>query len=85
MIAPELSVHEHTYHRFMLAVKWFVAHLAVLIVVLTLWFATPVGFWGALVTGLVLLGVVIFAMNHGLNHSSEPHLSEHPDELAPRR
>jgi len=81
MQAPELSVHEHTYHRFMLAVKWFAAHLAVAIVLLTLWFATPVGFWGALLVAAIVWGVIVFAMNHGLNHSSEPHLSEHPDDI----
>jgi hypothetical protein len=63
--------HEATYHRFMLLVKWALIHLASLIAFLAIWFCTPAGFWSALIVGLIILGVGVFAMNHGLNHSSE--------------
>lgn len=67
----ELMVHAHTYHRFMLAVKWFGIHFAALVVFLTLWFCTPAGFGWGLVAGLIILAVGVYAMNHGLNHTSE--------------
>jgi uncharacterized membrane protein (DUF485 family) len=67
----DLRVHAATYHRFMLAVKWFAIHFAAVAAFLTLWFATPVGFFGGLITGLVVLAIGIYAMTHGMAHSSE--------------
>lgn len=67
----DLVYHEATYHRFMLAVKWAAIHLAALIAFLALWFCTPAGFWTALIVGLIIFGAGVFAMTHGLNHSSE--------------
>jgi Bacterial aa3 type cytochrome c oxidase subunit IV len=67
----EFRVHAETYHRFMLAVKWFAIHFAAVAAFLTLWFATPAGFFWGLITGLVVLAVGIYAMTHGLAHSSE--------------
>ena len=67
----EFAVHATTYHRFMLGVKWAAIHLASLIVFLVLWFATPAGFIGGLITGAVVYGVGVWVMNHGLNHSTE--------------
>jgi Bacterial aa3 type cytochrome c oxidase subunit IV len=81
MDATELHTHEAAYHHFTLAVKWAVAHLAAILVFLTLWFATPAGFWWALLAAIVVVGGVVYAMTHGLAHSSEPHPSEHPEEL----
>ncbi|HEX7760307.1 MAG TPA: hypothetical protein VF459_12445 [Caulobacteraceae bacterium] len=66
-----LAVHAGAYHRFMLGLKWVVLTLASTIVLLTLWFATPAGFAGGLVTAVVLFALGVFAMNHGLAHSSE--------------
>ena len=68
---PELMVHALYYHRFMLGVKWAGIHLAALITFLTLWFCTSAGFGWALIAGAVLLGAGVYAMNHGLNHTSE--------------
>jgi hypothetical protein len=65
------NVHAETYHRFMLGVKWVAIHLAALIAFLTLWFATPAGFGGGLLAGLAILAVGVYAMNHGLAHSTE--------------
>ena len=73
----ELMVHAHAYHHFMLGLKWVAIVLAAMIAVLTLWFCTPTGFFGALITGVVILAVGIFAMNHGLAHSSEGETVDH--------
>ena len=61
----------------MLAVKWCGIVLAAMIAFLTLWFCTPTGFIGALVTGLIILAVGIVAMNNGLAHSSEGETVDH--------
>jgi hypothetical protein len=63
--------HAETYHRFSLAVKWFVIHFAAVVIFLTLWFATPAGFGWGLIAGLVVLAAAVWAMRHGLAHSSE--------------
>jgi hypothetical protein len=67
----DLAVHAGSYHHFMLGVKWCGIALAAMIAFLTLWFCTPTSFFGALIAGLIILAVGIFAMNHGLAHSSE--------------
>jgi hypothetical protein len=67
----DIMVHAATYHRFMLAVKWFVIHFAAITAFLTLWFATPAGFVWALIAGLAIFGGGVYAMRHGLAHSSE--------------
>jgi hypothetical protein len=69
--ASELTRHARTYHGFMLGVKWFCIHLGALLVLLITWFATPVGFFGALALALIAYAVAIWAMNHGLSHSTE--------------
>jgi len=69
--ASDLVRHAVTYHRFMLGVKWVAIHFAAVIVFLTLWFATSAGFIGGLVAGLVVWGVGVYAMRHGMAHSSE--------------
>jgi hypothetical protein len=66
-----LSVHAGSYHHFMLGLKWVGIVLAAMIAFLTLWFCTPTGFLGALITAVIVLAIGIFAMNHGLAHSSE--------------
>jgi hypothetical protein len=66
-----LVYHQTTYHRFMLAVKWFAIHFAALAAFLALWFCTPAGFWWGLIVGLIIFGAGFYAMTHGLNHSSE--------------
>jgi uncharacterized membrane protein HdeD (DUF308 family) len=69
----DLAVHEMSYHSFMLTVKWSAIHLAALIAFLALWFCTSAGFFAALVVGILAYVAGVFAMTHGLNHSSEPH------------
>ncbi|HVM98832.1 MAG TPA: aa3-type cytochrome c oxidase subunit IV [Caulobacteraceae bacterium] len=69
--AGELTSHARTYHGFMLGMKWACIHLGALITLLIMWFATPVGFLAALITAAIVYGVGIWAMNHGLAHSTE--------------
>jgi membrane protein implicated in regulation of membrane protease activity len=69
--AAEWQRHARTYHGFTLAVKWFCIHLATLITLLVVWFATPAGFVGAVVTAAIVYAVAIWAMNRFLAHSTE--------------
>ncbi len=73
----ELMAHARNYHRFMLGVKWFAIHAAALIAFLTLWFCTSAGFGGGLFAGVVVVGIGVYAMNHGLSHSSEGETTDH--------
>ena len=67
----EISTHAADYHHFSLALKWSAIHAAALLVFLTLWLGTPAGFLRALIAGIVIFAGGIYAMNHGLAHSSE--------------
>jgi hypothetical protein len=69
--ANELERHAHTYHGFMLGMKWVAIGLATMITLLILWFATPVGFLGAVVGAAIVLAGAIWAMNRFLAHSTE--------------
>jgi hypothetical protein len=75
----DLGVHSATYHRFMMGVKWFAIHFFALAAFLTLWFCTPAGFWAGLFTGIVIFAAGVYAMTHGMAHSSE---QPDPDSLA---
>jgi len=39
--------------------KWASLHIAVLILMLTLWFCVGAGFWGGLIPGLIVLAIGI--------------------------
>lgn len=58
----DLLVHERTYHVFSVFVRWSIVGVAVALTVLTLWFATPAGFLGGLVAGVVLAVAGYFAV-----------------------
>ena len=58
---PELLAHEQTYHGFSILLRWCMLGLATLISTLTVWFATPGGFLGA-----VVVGVVVFAIGYAV-------------------
>lgn len=67
-----IIVHADSYHRFMLGLKWVVVYLATAIAGFTAWFATDAGFWGGLLTGVVVYAGGVFAMTRaGLAHSTE--------------
>jgi hypothetical protein len=55
----ELVAHEQTYKAFNLLVRWSMLALGSSLLMLTLWFATPAGFLGALITG-----VLVFALGY---------------------
>jgi hypothetical protein len=69
--AVELQRHARTYHGFTLAVKWFCIDFATLATLLIGWFATPLGFAGAAIMAAIVFAVGVWAMNHGLAHSTE--------------
>jgi hypothetical protein len=69
--SEEALTHAHTYHRFMLGLKWVCIGLGTILTLLVMWFAAPVGFWGGLVSAAIVFAVGAWAMNHGLNHSTE--------------
>jgi hypothetical protein len=69
--SAELQRHARTYHGFMLGVKWFCIHLATLLTLLIIWFATPAGFVGAVVGAAIVYAAAIWAMNQFLAHSTE--------------
>ena len=57
-----LIAHERTYHAFAVLLRWSMLCLASAISGLTVWFATPGGFWG----GLVVFAVVWVAGYYGM-------------------
>lgn len=61
----------NTYHRFMLGLKWVLVCLATVIVLLTTWFGAGAGFFPALILAAIVFAIGAWAMNHGLNHSTE--------------
>jgi hypothetical protein len=70
-LAPEreaiLIAHEKTYHAFSVLLRWAMLHLASTISALTVWFATPGGFWG----GLVVFAVIWTAGYYGMVRREE--------------
>jgi hypothetical protein len=50
----DVVTHERTYHAFSLLTRWAMLAIGDAILMLTLWFATGAGFWGAFVVGLVV-------------------------------
>ena len=49
----DVVTHERTYHYFSILTRWAMLLIGTTILVLTLWFATSVGFWGAAFAGIV--------------------------------
>ena len=66
-----LRAHGRTFHGFTLAVKSFCACLATIMTFLVVAFCTPVGWGVGLIAALIVGAVALFALTHGLNHSSE--------------
>jgi hypothetical protein len=61
----DVVVHERTYHAFSILIRWSMLLIGDAIVVLTLWFATSVGFLGAAVVGLIVFVLgYIFLVRH---------------------
>jgi len=72
-----LEAHGRTFHGFMLGVKIFCAHMAVIMTFLITAFATPAGWGVGLILAIIVAAAAIFALTHGLNHSTEE-ASLHP-------
>ena len=61
----DIVMHERTYHGFSILLRWCMLLLGDAILSLTLWFATPAGFWGAFVVGLVVFIIgYLFLVRH---------------------
>ncbi|HEV2365109.1 MAG TPA: aa3-type cytochrome c oxidase subunit IV [Caulobacteraceae bacterium] len=43
-----------TWHRFLWLTKWFVLHIAVIMIACTLWFAAGASFFGGLIPALIV-------------------------------
>ena len=62
---PEVVDHERTYHAFNILVRWSMLAIGNTIFWLTLWFASPAGFWGATVAAIATFALgYIFLVRH---------------------
>lgn len=61
-----IEEHEKTYAGFLKLTKWGSLYLAAILLLLVLWFCTPAGFIGALVTAVVVLvvGTLVLSEKH---------------------
>lgn len=61
-----IEEHEKTYEGFLKMTKWGSLYLAALLVLLVLWFCTPAGFLGAVVSAVVLvvIGTLVLGEKH---------------------
>jgi hypothetical protein len=60
--------HERTFHGFIKLTKWGSLYLAAALLLLTLWFCTPAGFFGGLFCAAVavVLGTLVLSEKHKL-------------------
>ena len=60
----EMDIREqaNTFHAFGALTKWLSLATAVIPLTLTLWFATDAGFFGGLITGVVVLAIGIWVL-----------------------
>ena len=72
-----LQAHGRTFHGFTLAVKWFCISLATIMTFLIVGFCTSAGWGLGLIAAAIVASVGVYAMNHGLAHSTEQE-SLHP-------
>lgn len=76
-----LEAHGRTFHGFTLAVKVFCAHIATILTFLVISFCTPAGWGWGIVAAIVVAAVAVYALTHGLAHSTEEE-SLHPGRRA---
>jgi hypothetical protein len=63
--SPAVVDHERTYHAFSILVRWAMLLIGDAILTLTLWFASPAGFWGAAVVGVAVFVIgYLFLVRH---------------------
>ena len=60
----EMDIREqaNTFHAFGALTKWLSLATAVILLTLTRWFATDAGFFGGLITGVVVLAIGIWVL-----------------------
>jgi hypothetical protein len=59
----EIQEHTRTYAGFVKMAKWGSLYIAALILFITVWFCTPGGFSGGLISALVLIGVATLTLS----------------------
>ncbi|MDB5456317.1 MAG: hypothetical protein JWP92_1902 [Caulobacter sp.] len=64
----DLPAHERTYHGFNTLLHWCMVGLGASLMTLTLWFATPVGFLGGAIVGVVILAAGYFGFIRKEDH-----------------
>ena len=69
--APELAAHAASYHHFMLGMKWVIITLGSFLVFATLSFGTNAGLLVGIPVGIIVFGIGVYAMGHGMAHSTE--------------
>ncbi len=64
----DIQEHEQTFDGFMKLTKWGSLYLAAALLLLTLWFCTPTGFFGAVITAavVIVLGTLVLSEKHKL-------------------
>jgi hypothetical protein len=64
----DIQEHEQTFVGFMKLTKWGSLYLAAALLLLTMWFCTPTGFIGAVVSAavVVVLGTLVLSEKHKL-------------------
>ena len=69
----DLVAHERTYHGFNMLIRWAMVALGAGIFWLTLWFATPAGFLGGTLGGLIAFAVgYYFVIRHEAHQPLDP-------------
>ncbi len=58
-----IEEHEKTYDGFLKMTKWGSLYIAALLVLLVLWFCTPAGFLGAIISAVILVVVGTLALS----------------------
>ena len=63
-----IEEHEKTYEGFLKMTKWGSLYLAAMLLLLVLWFCTPAGFLGGVVTAVVVLvlGTLVLSEKHAV-------------------
>jgi hypothetical protein len=64
----DIQEHEQTFSGFMKLTKWGSLYMAAALLLLVLWFCTPTGFFGAVITAVVVtvLGTLVLSEKHKL-------------------
>jgi F0F1-type ATP synthase assembly protein I len=71
--SEDLVARERTYHAFNMLIRWSMVLLGSGILWLTLWFATPAGFWGGTLIGAVAFVVgYYFVIRHEAHQPLDP-------------